>query len=87
MYNLTEYSKNYRKTKGSTEMNKLMTQTILIFQIKLYSTQSLLNTREVLQGVLIVLMQKILMQKVLKLVILLMMKTNLVKKKLKLLFH
>ena len=51
------------------------------------STQSLLNTRQMLLGVLIMFMQKLPMQKAKKLTILHMIETNLVKKKLKLLFH
>ena len=43
-------------------------------------TQSLLNTRQVLYGVLIMLMQKLPMQKVRKLIILFMMEKNLKKK-------
>ena len=49
--------------------------------------ESFLNTRQVLQEVLIMLMKKLPMQRVMKLIILLMMQTKLVKKKLKLLFH
>ena len=40
-----------------------MTRTILIIQTKMQSTQNLLNTRQVLQGVLTMLMQELPMQK------------------------
>ena len=40
-----------------------MTRTILIIQTKMESTQNLLNTRQVLQGVLTILMQELPMQK------------------------
>ena len=40
-----------------------MTRTILIIQTKMESTQNLLNTRQVLQGVLTMLMQEFPMQK------------------------
>ena len=40
-----------------------MTRTILIIQTKMESTQNLLNTRQVLQGVLTMLMQELPMQK------------------------
>ena len=50
-------------------------------------TQSLLNTRQVLQGVLTMLMKELPTEKIILSIILLMMWINLVKKKLKLLFH
>ena len=40
-----------------------MTRTILIIQTKMQSTQNLLNTRQVLQGVLTMLMQELPKQK------------------------
>ena len=85
MYNLLEYSKNYRKTTGSlktveitekqqaacgiiTEMNQ-----VILFLLIL----NLLNTRQVLQ-------EKLIMLVMVKLV---MMQTKLAKMKLKLLYH
>ena len=91
MYNLMEYSKNYRKRVGSLwnyYRDELSDDTNTNNNPNKNGINSeSLNTRQVLQGALIMLMKKLTMQKVMKLIILLMMQTNLVKKKLKLLFH
>ena len=84
MHNLLEYSKNYKKATGSLwsyyrdEMNQVM-----LFQLIL----NLLNTKQVLQEILIILMKNLQMMMVMKLIILIMMQIKLVKIKLKLLFH
>ena len=72
MYNLLEYSKNYKKQQEVCRIITEMNQAILFLLIL-----NLLNTRQVLQEILIML---VLMK-------LIMMQTKLVKKKLKLLFH
>ena len=72
MYNLLEYSKNYKKQQEVygiiTEMNQ-----VILFQLIL----NLLNTRQVLQEILTMLMM----------MIIIMMQISLVKMKLKYLFH
>ena len=72
MYNLLEYSKNYKKQQEVygiiTEMNQ-----VILFQLIL----NLLNTRQVLQEILTMLMM----------IIIIMMQISLVKMKLKYLFH
>ena len=72
MYNLLEYSKNYKKKQVVCGTIKEMNQAILFLLIL-----NLLNTRQVLQEILIMLVM-------VKLVI---MQTKLAKMKLKLLFH
>ena len=72
MYNLLEYSKNYRKQQVVCGIITEMNQVILFLLIL-----NLLNIRQVLQGILIILV----------LVKLVMMNIKLVKMKLKLLFH
>ena len=72
MYNLLEYSKNYKKQQVVCGIITEMNQAILFLLIL-----NLLNTRQVLQGILIML---VMVKKI-------MMQTKLVKIKLKLLFH
>ena len=84
MYNLIEYSKNYRKTTGSLwnyYRDKLTdgTNDLHFPNKKVINSESFkYKTRRVLIWP---------MQKVMKLILLLIMQTNLVKKKFKLLFH
>ena len=89
IYNLIEYNKNYRKTTGgiiTDEVTDGRNDNDFVNK-NIINWESFLNTRQVLQEVLIMLMKKLPMQRVMKLIILLMMQTKLVKKKLKLLFH
>ena len=72
MYNLLEYSKNYKKQQVVCGIITEMNQVILFLLIL-----NLLNTRQVLQEILIMLVM----------VKIIMMQTKLVKMKLKLLFH
>ena len=77
MYNLIEYSKNYRKRRGS----------LWNYYRDELTAQNPLNTRQVLKGVFTMLKQELPTQKVMQSIILLMMQKYLVKKKLKLLLH
>ena len=81
MYNLLEYSQNYRKTRVYgiiIEMNQMILFLLIL---------NLLNIKTILQETLIMLMKKLQMMMVTKLIILNMMQMKLVKMKLKLLFH
>ena len=82
MYNLLEYSKNYKKQQVVygiiIEMNHVILSLLIL---------NLLNIKQVLQEILIILMKKLQIMMVMKLIILNMMPKKLVKKKLKLLFH
>ena len=82
MYNLAEYSKNYKKQQEFYGIIIEMNQVIL-FQLIL----NLSNRRQILQEILTLLMKKLPMMMVMKLIILIMMQIKLVKMKLKLLFH
>ena len=81
MYNLLEYSKNYRKRTGSlwNYYRGEQSDPLLIL--------NLLNIKTMLQEILIMFLKQLLMMKVIKFQILIMMQTKLVKRKLKLLFH
>ena len=79
MYNLLEYSKNYKKQQVVYGIIIEMNQVILFL--------NLLDIKQVLQEILIILMKKLQMMMVTKLIILNMMQIKLVKIKLKLLFH
>ena len=82
MYNLLEYSKNYKKTTGSLwnyyrdEPSDPLSSNSEFFK---YKTSVTANT--------LILMKKLQMMMVMKLIILNMMQIKLVKMKLKLLFH
>ena len=82
IYNLLEYSKNYKKQQVVygiiIEMNHVILSLLIL---------NLLNIKQVLQEILIILMKKLQIMMVMKLIILNMMQIKLVKKKLKLLFH
>ena len=82
MYNLLEYSKNYRKTTGSL-WNYYRDEPIN----PLFSNSESFKYKTSIQGILIMLTQKLQMMMVIKLIILNMMQIKLVKMKLKLLFH
>ena len=82
MYNLLEYSKNYKKQQVVYGIIIEMNQVILFLLI-----QNVLNIKQVLQEIVIILMKKLQMVMVMKLVTLSMMQIKLVKMKLKLLFH
>ena len=81
MYNLLEYSKNYKKQQVVYGIIIEMSQVILFFLIL-----KLLNIKQVLQEILIILMKNLQMMVVMKLIILNMIQIKLVKMKLKLLF-
>ena len=74
MYNLLEYSKNYRKTTGSL-WNYYRDHQVILFQLIL----NLSNIKQALQGILLIIMLMTMM--------IVMMQIKLVKRKLKLLFH
>ena len=83
MYNLLEYSKNYKEKQLVVygiilEMNQVILSLLIL---------NLLNVKLVLQEILIILTKKLQMMVVMKLIILNMMQIKLVKMKLKLLFH
>ena len=82
MYNLLEYSKNYKKDNQVVygiiiEMNE-----VIVFLLIL----NLLNIKQALQETLVILMKKLQVMMVMKLIILNMMQIKLVKMRLKLLF-
>ena len=82
MYNLLEYSKNYKKDNQVVygiiiEMNE-----VIVFLLIL----DLLNIKQALQETLVILMKKLQVMMVMKLIILNMMQIKLVKMRLKLLF-
>ena len=82
MYNLLEYSKNYKKDNQVVygiiiEMNE-----VIVFLLIL----DLLNIKQALQETLVILMKKLQVIMVMKLIILNMMQIKLVKMRLKLLF-
>ena len=82
MYNLLEYSKNYKKDNQVVygiiiEMNE-----VIVFLLIL----NLLNIKQALQETLVILMKKLQVMMVMKLIILNMMQMKLVKMRLKLLF-
>ena len=82
MYNLLEYSKNYKKQQVVYGIIIEINQVILFLLIL-----NLLNIKTILQEILIILMKKLQMMMVMKSIILNMMQIKLVKMKLKLLFH
>ena len=82
MYNLHEHSKKYKKQQVVYGIIIEMDQVILFLLIL-----NLLNIKQVLQEILIILMKKLQIMMVMKLIILNMMQIKLVKMKLKLLFH
>ena len=83
MYNLLEYSKNYKKNNQVVYGIIIEMKEVIVFLLIL----NLLNIKQVLQETLIILMKKLQMMMVMKLIILNMMQIKLVKMKLKLLFH
>ena len=82
MYNLLEYSKNYKKQQVVYGIIIEMNQVTLFLLIL-----NLLNIKQLLQEILITLRKKLQLMMVMELIILNMMQAKLVKMKLKLLFH
>ena len=82
MYNLLEYSKNYKKQQEVCGIIIEMNQVIFFLLIL-----NLLNIKDVLQEILIMLMKKLQMMMAKELIILDMMQIKLVRMKLKLLLH
>ena len=82
MYNLLEYSKNYKKNNQVVYGIIIEMKEVIVFLLIL----NLLNIKQVLQETLIILMKKLQVMMLMKLIILNMMQIKLVKTRLKLLF-
>ena len=83
LYNLLEYSKNYKKKQQEVCEITIEINQVIHFLLIL----NLLNIKQVLQEILIILIEQLLLMEVIQFQILIMMQIKLVKMKLKLLFH